>query len=225
MTVRTTILAMTLAAIAATGAQAANSALATGAIEVRTQYVCSNGRAVEVLFRSPTHLALIENEGKQIVLYQSPVPDGFHYIGGNLEIRGKGDVMTFKRAPDLEVPCIVRPVNAKPGTITGTTAYLTREALPAGTVVTVDLRDVSRADAAAPTIASTRLVTTGNQVPLTWLIKYDPAKINPAMTYAVTARFTDAAGKLVYTNSQQVAVLTRGALTDGVDIPVVATTK
>jgi putative lipoprotein len=215
------ILAFGLATLGATGAAAAGSSLANGAVEVKTQYVCANGRAVEVLFRNPTHLAIIENEGKQIILYQSPVADGFRYIGGDLEIRGKGDVLTFKRAPDTEIPCVVKPATITPGTLTGTTGYRTRNALPKGTVVTVELRDVSRADAPAPIVASTKMVTTGNQVPLSWLIKYDPRKIDPAMTYAVTARFTDAAGKLVYTNDTQVPVLTRGAPADDVDLPVV----
>lgn len=209
----------------ATGAQAAPPTLAKSAVEVKVQYVCANGRAVEVLFRNSTHLAVIENEGQEIILYQSPVADGFRYIGGNLDIRGKGENLVFKRKSDVEVACVVKPVSAVPGTITGTTAYSTRNALPNGTVVNVELRDVSRADAPAPLIAATRIVTTGNQVPLSWLIKYDPAKIDPAMTYAVTARFTDAAGKLVYTNDTQVPVLTHGGPVDDVEIPVVPVSK
>ena len=51
-------------------------------------------------------------------------------------------------------------------------------------------------------------------MPLAWLIKYDPAKISPDATYAVSARFTDAAGKLLFVNNTQVPVLTRGAPND-----------
>ena len=146
------------------GANTAQAALPTDTVEVRKQYICASGRLLDVLYRNPTHLALITVGDRQETLFQSPVADGFRYIGGENEIRGKGDSITAKVFPNPGVACVAKPAVTQPGTITGTTAYKTRNALPKeGIVVTVDLRDVSRADAAASVLGTTKLTTTGNQ--------------------------------------------------------------
>mgnify|MGYP002652669823 CR=1 FL=1 len=51
------------------------------------------------------------------------------------------------------------------------------------------LVDVARADAPSVEIASTSLVTAGNQVPLNFRIAYDPDRVSPrAQTYRLQAR-------------------------------------
>lgn len=83
--------------------------------------------------------------------------------------------------------------------IDGRISYRQRIALPPDAVAIVDLIDISRADAAAPVIATTRIPTQGRQVPIDFSLDYDPVRILPNMRYALRARITNAAGTLMWT--------------------------
>ena len=107
------------------------------------------------------------------------------------------------------------PVSA----VTGTVTYLVRSALPPTAVIEVVLQDVSRADAPAETISSQRIEANGKQVPFPYLLKYDPAKIDPKNTYAVRATIKDG-DQLLFTSTQRYAVITNGAPTRNVEIVV-----
>jgi ABC-type transporter Mla MlaB component len=61
--------------------------------------------------------------------------------------------------------------------VTGTVTYLQRIALPPGAVLEVKLLDVSRADAAAVTIAQQLIEPAGRQVPIAFELRYDPSRI------------------------------------------------
>jgi putative lipoprotein len=76
---------------------------------------------------------------------------------------------------------------AQDAVVSGTAAYRERIALPPGAVLEVELRDISRADAPAPLIAATRVETAG-QVPIPFVLRYDPARLDPRGRYAVLAR-------------------------------------
>lgn len=88
--------------------------------------------------------------------------------------------------------------NAARVTLDGTVAYRQRIALPPDARLKVTLSDVSLMDVAAPVIAETEIATAGRQVPIPFALDYDPARIAPRHTYAVAARITDAAGKLLW---------------------------
>ena len=62
------------------------------AIEVKAAFICADGREVEVQFRRPTQVALIDGPNGQIVLYKTVVEKGYRYIGGENEVRGDGDL-------------------------------------------------------------------------------------------------------------------------------------
>lgn len=80
--------------------------------------------------------------------------------------------------------------------------------LPATAVAVVKLVDVSKADVAADVIAEQRIEPAG-QVPIEYVLEYDPARIDPASTYAVQARITDG-DTLLYVTDTVYQVLTRG---------------
>ncbi|HEX5632928.1 MAG TPA: YbaY family lipoprotein, partial [Gemmatimonadales bacterium] len=65
------------------------------------------------------------------------------------------------RAPEGDAPTPAPPV----AVLTGSVTYRERMALPAGAVVRVELRDVSRADASAALVASQEIRPT-SQVPI-----------------------------------------------------------
>jgi uncharacterized lipoprotein YbaY len=105
------------------------------------------------------------------------------------------------------------------GTLNGTVTYLPRIALAPDAVVEVTLQDVSRADAAATTLASQTIRTQGAQAPIAYSLTYDPAQIEPRNSYAVRATITEG-GRLTWTSTRHHGVLTRDEPTDNVEIIV-----
>jgi uncharacterized lipoprotein YbaY len=105
------------------------------------------------------------------------------------------------------------------GVLTGTVTYLQRIALPAGSVIEVQLQDVSRADVAAEVLASQTITTGGENVPIPFELSYDPAQIDPRFTYALSVRIM-VDGLLRWINTEHVGVLTRGSPASGVEVLV-----
>jgi uncharacterized lipoprotein YbaY len=93
--------------------------------------------------------------------------------------------------------------------VTGTITYLQRIARPEDAVVEVKLSDVSRADAPA-TVIGEQTITNPGQVPIPFVVTYDPAVIDPRFTYAIQVRITDGAGNLMWINTSAYNVITNG---------------
>lgn len=100
---------------------------------------------------------------------------------------------------------LAQPTTAR---ITGTAAYRERVALQPGAVFEATLEDVSRADAPATVLATTRLEQIG-AVPIAFEIPYDPKAIDESHTYAVRGRIL-VNGTLAFTTDTRYPVLTRG---------------
>lgn len=90
--------------------------------------------------------------------------------------------------------------------ITGTVTYFQRMALPPDAVVTVWLQDL----ASAKRLAEMKIPTTGRQVPIPFVLSFDPASIDPARSYVVQASISSAGRTMFGTNTPS-SVLTRGA--------------
>ena len=195
--------------------------LAQNAVEVRARFICSDGEQLDVLFRNPTKLALVSVDGRDLTLYQSPSAKGYRFLGGEFELQVDAGKARFKQTGRAAVDCVVAPVQAVPGTVTGTIAYRERMALPEGATAKVEIRDVSLADAPAPLIGETLITPRGNQVPLAWVISFDAAKINPAHRYAVSARIVGADGKLLWVSDTVNPVLTQGGPPTDVEVALI----
>ena len=87
--------------------------------------------------------------------------------------------------------------------------YRQRIALTTEAVIEVNLLDVSRADAPAESIAKTEIKADGRQVPITFDLPYDAAKIDQRHRYAIQVKIFEA-GTLRWTNSQGYHVITQG---------------
>lgn len=74
-------------------------------------------------------------------------------------------------------------------TISGEVTYRERIALPPDAVLTVELADVSLADAPASIIGK-QVIDPAGQVPIRFSISFDPAVIRPNTKYALQARIT-----------------------------------
>ena len=97
---------------------------------------------------------------------------------------GEEDTGLLTGKPTKPGPAEPQAVTAS---ITGTVSYRERVALLPQDEVEIQLLDVSRQDAPAAVIAKQN-ITPQRQMPVPFKISYDPAKINPAHTYAVQAR-------------------------------------
>lgn len=111
------------------------------------------------------------------------------------------------------------PAPAARATVSGTVTKLDRMALPPGTVISIQLQDVSRADAPAVVLAEQVITTVDEQMPIPFTLEYDPAAIDERFTYQVQVR-VELDGQLMYITKTMHPVITRGAPTEGVEVLV-----
>ncbi|MFA4999620.1 MAG: YbaY family lipoprotein [Parcubacteria group bacterium] len=72
--------------------------------------------------------------------------------------------------------------------LTGTVSYRENITLSAGSRVEVEIRDVSNETAPAETVAAMDIVTKGENIPISFAIKYNPENILPDRIYTILAR-------------------------------------
>jgi putative lipoprotein len=103
------------------------------------------------------------------------------------------------------------PAQTANAEVTGAVTYRERTALPQDAVIDVQLLDISVADAAAPIMAESMINAEGRQVPVSFVLTYDPAKIVPSHRYSVRATIRSGDGMLLFTTTQAYPVITHGA--------------
>ncbi|NJN99825.1 MAG: hypothetical protein HC875_39835 [Anaerolineales bacterium] len=119
------------------------------------------------------------------------------------------DFSIFGEAPLRLYRFDVAARNAGKAFVSGTVSYLQRMALPPQASLTVQLVDVSRADAPAEVISEQVIPANGQQVPFAFALPYDPTAIDPVHTYAIQSRI-EADGKLLFITTRIYNVITRG---------------
>lgn len=101
--------------------------------------------------------------------------------------------------------------SAERARVTGTVSYRQRVALPDDAVLELSLHETPRGDAPVQRLANVRIVRPG-QVPIRFSIDYDPALVQPQLTYAVRARILWG-GRQRFVSNRVYNVITRGAPT------------
>lgn len=104
--------------------------------------------------------------------------------------------------------------------VTGTITFDGDQTIPEGAVMTVQLRDVSYQDAAAPLIASQTIDDPG-RFPVDFAVPYEPGDIDPRAVYGLQVSVT-LNDRLIFINDTAFDVLTRGNPGRGVDMWVIA---
>ena len=94
--------------------------------------------------------------------------------------------------------CATLMPSERPVAVTGSVAYRERIALPPTAQVEIRLDDVSLADAPSRTIAQQSFTADGRQVPFPFRFTVDQRRLDPRHSYAVSARITDASGRLMF---------------------------
>jgi putative lipoprotein len=85
-------------------------------------------------------------------------------------------------------------------TLAGAVTYLVRVGLPPGSVVRVRLEDTARQDVAAALLAETEVVTTGEQVPISFTLDADLSSLDPHARPALWATI-EVEGRLRFTTT------------------------
>lgn len=184
-----------LGALAMHGVAAANPQVAASG-----RYVCEDGSlaSIDMLATGPE----LAWQGKSIRMAAAPAWWGFRFRGDGISVTGSGRVgyrtLKIDARGQPALSCLSVPPSATHGIATGQVTSRLRAALPAGSQVTVELRDAARADAAAPLLARTVLKTRGNQMPLWWRLDFPEAKLGPPVRPALSARIIDARGRLIW---------------------------
>jgi putative lipoprotein len=94
--------------------------------------------------------------------------------------------------------------------VTGTVTYRERMALPPGAVVRVTLLDISMIDMAPRAIAEQELHPAG-QVPVPFVLAFEPREIEKDHRYGLRATIEDARGQPLWISAAAEPVLTQGA--------------
>lgn len=101
-------------------------------------------------------------------------------------------------AAPLLAACATIPPAEQPVTVTGSITYRERIALPPTAQVEIALADVSLADAPSTTVARQSFTADGRQVPFAFSLTVDQRQLDPRHSYAVSARISDASGRLMF---------------------------
>ncbi len=103
-------------------------------------------------------------------------------------------------------------------TVTGTITYPQHIALPQGTMkVQVQLADISKQDVASVVLGE-QITTLEQQVPIPFVVAYNPKDIISTHRYAIQVRITGQEGKLWFTTTSVHQVITNGYPLSNVEI-------
>ncbi len=181
---------------------------------VATTQVNAEGRQPPIPFELPYDAATID-------------PAGTYLLYGRILVNGAIAFASATGVPVLtggaatsNVELIVSSVSAPAGggAIMGTvTTPRPPEALPAGAVLQVELREPMLAD--APAAANIEVPLDGLNFPVSFELPYDPATVAPDRAYAVAARVL-LGGQLLYASLSPVPVLTMDAPASTIVVPV-----
>jgi uncharacterized lipoprotein YbaY len=97
--------------------------------------------------------------------------------------------------------------------VSGTVSYRQRIALPPEAQLVLKLEDVSLADAPSVVIAEKTIETAGRQVPIPFVLTYDPDEIQPQNRYVVRAQIFYG-DQLRWTSTTAYLVITQDSPTD-----------
>jgi len=181
----------------------------------KLSYRCDGDAQVMVFLRERN--ARVVFAGKSHSMKQAQAASGTEYSDGTMTWWSKGDQGFLEEAAKEGQPvrladnCKLQKATdaASAGVVSGTVAYRERIAMPENAVLTMQLQDVSLADAPAKVIAEQKFTFAGHQVPLPFELHYDAAKIDPQHTYTLSARIT-VSEQLMFMNTTAYRVITQG---------------
>jgi putative lipoprotein len=105
--------------------------------------------------------------------------------------------------------------------VTGILNHTHRMTFPVGTVVTIQISDVTKSGSPGKVIAEQVINDQEVVVPTPFMVIYHQGKINAEHSYSISVKIQDASGKLQYTSERSIPVITKGNPTQDIDILLV----
>lgn len=105
---------------------------------------------------------------------------------------------------------------APQATVTGTVTYPQPAEAGPGTVLIVQIQDLSTGG--DPAMAGEQTIPDPGPVPVAFAVPYDPGAIDQGHDYVVHARVEDGEGNLLYVTMQPYAVITLGHPTESIQV-------
>ena len=184
-------------------------------VQRRLSYSCAEGKKVVVFLRELNARVIFAGKTYSMKMVESR--SGKRYSDGSIVWRNDGQEGVLEDATNVQKPVIMAahcklervPEAVATSVVSGTVAYRERIAMPENAVLTMQLQDVSLAETPAKVIAEQKFTFAGHQVPLPFELHYDPAKMDPKHTYALSARIT-VNEQLMFMNTTTYRVITQG---------------
>lgn len=187
-------------------------------------FICGDGQLVSVEHDQPAGILRAVRGGEVFTLQEQVGYTPARFVTGSDSVVIDGDVAKLRRGRNVaEQTCRRVPEAPQAGAVWGTLVKLDRMALPAGTRAKVLLVDGARMDAPAVELGSTLLTTTGNQVPLHFLVSYDSARTAAPARPLLQARIETAKGELMYITDTANTIPNEGAAPSPIELKLVRT--
>ena len=162
------------------------------------EFVCGDGQLVVLERDEPAGLIRGIRGGETFTLFEQVGYKPPRFVSGSDSVDLDGDVARLRRGKAARQTCQRIPSEPTAGVVWGTLTKLDRMALPPGTKAKVLVVDGARMDAPAIELGSAVFTTTGNQVPLNFLVKFDAARTAAPAKPMLQARIETAKGRLLY---------------------------
>jgi putative lipoprotein len=162
------------------------------------EFVCGDGQLVVLERDAAAGLIRGVRAGETFTLFEQVGRTPPRFVNGSDSVDLDGDVAQLRRGKSARQSCARIPAEPSPGVVWGTLTKLDRMALPAGTRAKVLVVDGARMDAPAVELGSAVITTSGNQVPLHYLVKFDAARTAGPARPMLQARIESAKGELMY---------------------------
>ena len=188
------------------------------------EFVCGDGQLVSVEHDQAAGILRAVRGGEVFTLQEQVGYTPSRFVTGSDSVVIDGDVAKLRRGRNVaEQTCRRVPAAPQAGVVWGTLVKLDRMGLPPGTRAKVLLVDGARMDAPAIELGSTLLTTTGNQVPLHYLVTYDPARAVAPARLLLQARIETAKGELMYITDTANTVPNDAAAPSPIELKLVRT--
>jgi putative lipoprotein len=152
------------------------------------------GRLATTLMAGPPEAMAVERRVLTVLSGRRP----YRLDGDDLHIGDAGAELRY------------RAVGSGSAAVRGSLVCAGSTEVPPGATVTVQLLDVSRADAPSVTVAEQVIEHPEGGAPLSYELPYDPGAIDPGASYTVSARVTRG-DELLFVTDTHNPVLSRGA--------------
>lgn len=187
------------------------------------EYICGDGQLVVLERDDAAGLIRGVRGGETFTLFEQVGYKPPRFVDGSDSVDLDGDIAKLRRGRAARQTCHRLPSGPAAGVVWGTLTKPDRMALPPGTRAKVLVVDGARMDAPAIELGSMTITTTGNQVPLNFLVRFDAARAAAPAKPMLQARIETARGQLLYITDTVAALPNDGGPQSPVALQLVRT--